>query len=480
MSPNFERPESPLDAAIHNTPSLPVEIIDSIIQDVLKQISGKGRTHTSPILSAIASTSHRFRIHANRHRFSTLRCPSVLHNITLKQANKWMTSLTSVVRSHQALVKLAPSSTMMGSILDFTTDFGVWVIHTSDSESEASGAADSESETSESVQCASEDWAFVLDNLFRAPSSLPSSSTANQVYHFDFLINYFGSPGNVSWNTITPAVRESFLRLLRFSNINKLSLCGIDSIPTSLLRGSGIKHLALRQISTVQPDADIIGVDQCNDACLPPQVESLQNNDGEAGCKASGPFPVPLAQLPCVLKLEAEMHGDQSVETLNDMLKQTPNLVSLRIQNHLLVYPGNEAPIVRYSHLTNLRSLVICCERANNMGYLPVPLRPCLQTPPPSLSEVYIRFKMGPKTLASPENYLDEFGVDPELAVHLAHPCFRGVSRIVFDVELRRPVRCDPKDLDYHVRSWKLGIEEKMRALLEKRTGVDVVVTTTT
>lgn len=279
------------------TISIPLEILDEIVDHAIRTLKPWSST-----LSSLALVCHSFRIRVSAARFgSAAPCSGYICEMHAQRLDM-LSRLTNSGNAIQTLPRLS----------FFITSFNL-------------RTASTKAELAPVLPCGS--LAFIFDYLFRDPK-----------YHREKLaleIMQYDEQGQ-EWVLEGSSVKESFLSLLRDSQLIHLALQSIQKIPPDfLLHGSKLRHLYLQQVS--------LNIDQHTHSVTttPLVVEFLQIDRHIALQDIMRMFNGGLFimhsenQLNHLRMIQVEICGPRDVDSLNKFLRHCVALESLKIYPRL-------------------------------------------------------------------------------------------------------------------------------------------------
>ncbi|PPQ94862.1 hypothetical protein CVT25_007234 [Psilocybe cyanescens] len=453
-------PENQLTQAL---PVLPVEIINDIIEEA------SGTLDVSSV-SAIALTSHTFRIHANKARFSSL-VPYRNHGHNIEHTSRGIRTLADIIEcGHSA----KPS---MPGVCEFVTSFSLQMIGYYDE-----------------VMPALEDGrlAYIFNNLFW-PSCLPPSSAARSlslhIYRWsrnddDYFFDDEDSPryNGLSWRSIHPKLLIALEDLLRRSEITQLDLTEMRNIPRNFLQGSNVKHLRLGR-STISEIGSYYNYD--NTAGGGPMLLESLDIDCLVSYKGIGLIThldsdipeSPRNILPHLVNLSVQVRHPGNLEIMNQVLDRAPALQSLIVDiwmDSRDYISKQDSFSINYKHLAQLNSISFKIYEKKSSSAINLLLK---YDAPPSLSNLSItivHWARNPITYPATE-HLESTDINV-LDNHLARSSFYSVKHI--DIVL-----VDISEENYkeyrtpsHLAPWCSYIKSQLPLSLEKNPGLDVCV----
>uniref|UniRef100_A0A8H7XNL8 Uncharacterized protein n=1 Tax=Psilocybe cubensis TaxID=181762 RepID=A0A8H7XNL8_PSICU len=450
---------------------LPLEIVDEIFGLAVQPCYGP-KTQ-----SAIALTSCRGRMLANKARFSTV----YLGRYGMSSWRQSKSGTDTTMRYLQKRRLLGVCAHVRSVVLR------IEVVRT--------GVVDSELDW----VLQSADFKFVRAKLWRVPTRDSSSGPGNGNRDtatpvglggcaFTLSFWYMDTPSAVAFQSI-----KQFIHSLQLDTISLYNVCGLQK---GVLARSNIKHLVLYRADVSLAKPRSVGGSggirapalDCDDeerkigVCRLESLETdmhitmaehaaLFHSGAGAGHGLSRAFVFPRLRK---LRLHDLWTPTQIfIRRANEMLLNTPVLEELALL-YLPALERNELPPVRYSHLSRLRSFslglhITTCKQIETFESL------CAGDPPPSLSEIILESAIDLRNglahgVRAGVRYMKMLKLD-KLAVFLRQPGYKRVEKVVVRLGIAMNVYQPEKEdlVEGSVISLRDTVRDAMGRQLERK-----------
>ncbi|PPQ86000.1 hypothetical protein CVT25_001522 [Psilocybe cyanescens] len=435
--------------------TLPAEIVDDIIEEAC-------RTLNVSSVSSVALTSHIFRIHANKARFSSL-IPHRNAGHDIPHTAKSIRGLADIIRSGQAI-------TTMPGVCSFAASFTLRMIGYTD-------------EITPTLNDGS--LACIFRNLFRPPLH-----TASSIYSLSLYVHRWSRHDDggyddprysaMNWLSMITEIPQEFKTLLRESDITRLSLEMVRDIPRDFLRGTKIKHLCLRRVS-------IYPFWENHDTAPDPKPVSLASLDIDDSVSPTELGQIALPHLHIKIPLQSA-HGHSfpfltmlhmvvvhisMFDRLDILLNYTPHLQSLALTLHINRYHYTRHEgirLINYNHLRHLNRLTFVNEMNSPVSLIVDLVRHDIST---SITELEIQLPFRCYYLLEDViRHLKDHNINI-LDSHLVHPAFDSIRRIVIGVELEMTESGSSCKTPRFLEECRSYVESQLPLLLEKKSDAE-------
>ncbi|PPQ81294.1 hypothetical protein CVT25_015073, partial [Psilocybe cyanescens] len=445
----------------HVVPTLPTEIMDEIIDEACRILDVSS-------ISSVALSSHVFRIHANKARFSSL-VPHRNNGHGIQHTAKRIKGLADINRSGHTL------STLPG-VFSFATSFSLQMIGYYNEVMPALNDGN---------------LAYIFRNLFRPPLHKNSASSicslSLHVYRWSRRDDDdYDDPryGAMHWLSMNSVLLQEFKALLRESDITRLCLEVVRHIPRDFLQGTKIKHLYLRRVS-------IYPFGHNNDTTSDPKpvpLESLDIDDSVSATELGQialPHPqikitLPLTQdplLPSLTKLHVTIMYISMFERLNELLNNTPHLQSLALtlytNSKYFPFHQNYSPSINYNHLKHLNRISFVNGMTSSLSLVVDLIRYDIST---VITELEIQLQLRRyDILGDVIGSLKSHNINI-LDSHLVHPAFDTIRLVVIGVEAEMTESGSSWKLPSFFEECRSYVKSQLPLLLEKKPDTQVYV----